>query len=350
VQLVAFVAVLAAWHSLPAVPNLGYSSVEGVRAGRLAVFVAGATYDAKRVKALAYDVRAGRWRRLPRAPLRWRSGQVTLAAGRRVIVWGGASDRGRLRNGAILEDGRWRRMAGAPIHGFKRAAVWTGREMIVPAGAAYDPAADRWRRIRRTPFRPRAAVWTGRRVLVLGARVAAAYDPARERWRALAPPPIRAGDTPRAVWTGREMLVYTGSRGASYNPHANRWRLLGRPPFRAHRSNFTAVWNGRELLIWGGVRNDCGDCFLADGAALDPTTNRWRRLPPSPLAPRDRHAAVPIRGGMVVWAGCCRGAHQLADGAVLSSRLRQRASRGRPPRAAPAPARRARAHRRCRSR
>jgi hypothetical protein len=346
VHVAVFAAALAAWQPLPAVPDAGYSSVDGVRAGRFAVFVAGATYDTTRVRALAYDLRADRWRRLPRAPLRWRSVQVTLAAGRRVIVWGGASDRGRLRSGAILEDGRWHRMAGAPIHGFKRAAVWTGREMIVPAGAAYDPRANRWRRIRRAPFAVRAAVWTGRRVLAVGDGDAAAYYPARDRWRTLAPAPI---PSPRAVWTGWELLVVGGDRLDAYDPARNRWRRLPGPPL-SDRDEFTAVWNGRELLIWGGVRVDCGDCFLADGAAFDPTTNRWRRLPAAPLRPRDRHAAVPIRGGMVVWAGCCRGARQLADGAILSSRSRPRASRGRPPRAAPAPARRARAHRRCRSR
>jgi hypothetical protein len=310
VNLAPLAAALAAWHPLPPVPDLGYSSVEGVRAGGLAVFVAGATYDATRVRGLAYNVRGERWRRLPRVPLRWRAEQVTLAAGDRVIVWGGASDRGRLRDGAVLADGRWRRMARAPIDGFDRVAVWTGREMVVPgpAGAAYDPARDRWRRIRRAPFRARAAVWTGRRVLVLGARVAAAYDPARDCWRKLAPPPIRAMDTPRAVWTGSRMLVFNGARGATYDARRDRWRLMGHPPL-AHRNGFTAVWGGRRMLVWGGVRNDCGDCFLADGAAF--AHGRWRRLPPAPLAPRDRHGAVPLRHGMVVWAG---------DGAIFSTR------------------------------
>src|SRR6185503_8638571 len=64
-----------------------------------------------------------------------------------------------------------RRMARAPIAGSDRAAVWTGREMIVPAGAAYDPEGNRWRTISPAPFRARAAVWTGRRILILGARV-----------------------------------------------------------------------------------------------------------------------------------------------------------------------------------
>jgi hypothetical protein len=318
VHVAAFAAALAAWQPLPAVPYRGYSSVDGVRVGGLAVFVAGAAYDTTRVRALAYDVRANEWRPPRRAPLRWRAEYAVVAAGEDVIVWGGASNTGRLRDGAVFAGDRWRRIAKAPLHGFKRTAVWSGSEMIVPAGAAYNPATDRWRRIRPAPFRARAAVWTGADVLVVGARVAAAYDVRRDRWRLLAPMPVRSLDSPRAIWTGRRVLVYTGARAASYDPRTDRWRLLGRPPFRAHRSNFTAVWDGRRLLIWGGVRHDCGDCFLADGASYTPATRRWRLLPKAPLRPRDRHAAVPLpRGGMVVWAGCCRKARQLGDGAVL---------------------------------
>jgi hypothetical protein len=94
-----------------------------------------------------------------------------------------------------------------------------------------------------------------------------------------------------------------------YDPRRDHWRLMGRPPLR-HRSHFTAVWDGRRLLIWGGVRRDCGDCFLGDGAAFTPEGRRWRRLPAAPIAPRDRHAAVALRGGgMIVWGP--------RDGAIL---------------------------------
>jgi hypothetical protein len=328
---------LAAWQPLPAVPDLGYNSVAGVRVGHHAVFVAGGTYAATRVKALAYDLEAERWRPVPRSPLHWRSGHVTLAAGRRVIVWGGASNAGHHRDGAVLEGNRWRRMAEAPIHGFQRPAVWTGREMIVAAGAAYDPATDRWRRIRPAPFQARAAVWTGRRMLIAGAREAAAYEPETNRWRILAPPPI---DTPVAVWTGRRMLVFDGNDGAAYDPGRDRWRSLGRAPLR-DRYDFTAVWDGTRLLIWGGVGVERGDAYLNDGAAYD---HGWQPLPASPLRRRDRHAAVAIPGhGMVVWGGW--GAGPRSDGAILSSRARRSASPDPPRRAARCPARRARAPR-----
>jgi hypothetical protein len=312
VHLLPVAAVLAAWQPLPAIPERGYSAVEGVRAGPLAVFVAGAAYDTTTVKARAVDVRTGRWRRLPAVPLHWRAGQAVVAAGRRVIVWGGASNEGTHRDGAMLDGGAWKPIARAPISS-TRAPVWDGREVLVPAGAAYDPAADRWRRIAKAPFVARAAVWTGTRMVIVGGYdEAAAYDPCRDRWTRIAPPPHAARDSARAVWTGSRMLVYNGARAASYDPRRDRWRLLGRVPL-AHRYGFTAVWDGARLLIWGGVRVDCGDCYLDDGAAY--TRHGWRRLPRAPLAPRDRHAAVPVRGGMVVWAGWGRRGY--ADGATF---------------------------------
>jgi hypothetical protein len=317
VHLLPVVAVLAAWQPLPAIPERGYSAVEGVRAGPLAVFVAGAAYDTTTVKARAVDVRTGRWRRLPAVPLHWRAGQAVVAAGRRVIVWGGASNEGTHRDGAMLDGGVWKPIARAPISS-TRAPVWDGREVLVPAGAAYDPAADRWRRLAKAPFVARAAVWTGTRMLIVaGLGEAAAYDPCRDRWTRLAPPPHAARDVSRAVWTGSRMLVFNGARAASYDPRRDRWRLLPRPPLAERDSEtFTAVWDGAQLLIWGGVRIACHvRCFLADGAAYSPRRHRWRRLPRPPLAPRDRHAAVPVRGGMVVWAGWGRRGY--ADGAIL---------------------------------
>jgi hypothetical protein len=301
-------ALLAAWQPLPAVPDRGFSAVEGVRAGPLAVFVAGAAYDTTRVKARAVDVRTGTWRRVPAVPLHWRSGQAVVAAGRRVIVWGGSSNRGTHRDGAMLARGRWRRIARAPVRS-TRGPVWDGREVLVPAGAAYDPAADCWRRIARSPLVARASVWTGRRMLVVSGGDAAAYDALRDRWTRLAQPPHRAWDASRAFWTGSRMLVFNGRWAAAYNPRRDRWRLLGRAPL-ADRSNFTAVWDGTRLFVWGGERRGR---FLADGAAYG--RDGWRRLPRSPLAPRDRHAAVPIRGGMIVWAGW--GRRDYANGAIL---------------------------------
>ncbi len=68
-------------------------------------------------------------------------------------------------------------------------------------GAAYDPAADRWRKLPRPPIRPRfahGAAWAGGRLVVFGGtwkpgHIAlgdgAVYDPGANRWERLVPRP-----------------------------------------------------------------------------------------------------------------------------------------------------------------
>jgi hypothetical protein len=62
-----------------------------------------------------------------------------------------------------------------------------------------------------------------------------------------------------------------------------------------------AVWTGTEMILWGGIYRDgtiadgaYNQTELADGAAYNPTTDTWRRLPDAPLG-----AATPI----AVWTG-----------------------------------------------
>lgn len=330
------------WRRLPPGPdvrNQGYSALEAVRIGRRVVVVAGASYQGERVRGLVFDLRARRWSRLPRSPLRWRAGQTVVAAGRDAIVWGGSSS----QRGARYDTGarRWTLLARSPLsRRSAHTAVWTGRRMLIwgggagraalADGAAYDPRRDRWEEIAPAPIRGRAlhtAVWTGRRMLVWGGDVSgrstgelgryaadgASYDPATNRWTAIAPSPVRSDGSATAVWNGRSMLVWTGAEGAEYDPAANRWRSIPPAPF-GPRVGHSAVWSGDEMLVWGG--NVCGTCFRSDGAAYDPRRRSWRPLLDSPLTGRDRHVAVAVPGGMFLWGGCCRGDRYLADGAI----------------------------------
>jgi hypothetical protein len=103
-------------------------------------------------------------------------------------------------------------------------------------------------------------------------------------WRAIPTAPIAGRDGPAAVWTGRQLLVWGGhgripnqglrplTDGAAYDPASDRWRVLPPAPI-ATRVDHAAVWTGREMLIWGG--RDARRSF-ADGAAYNPRTNRWR--------------------------------------------------------------------------
>jgi hypothetical protein len=193
-------------------------------------------------------------------------------------------------------------------------ATWTGTEVVYwggdrpgrpPEGAAYDPRADRWRRLSRSPLTNRtgaAAVWTGREVLVFGGvngrgpqRDGAAYDPATDRWRTIAAGPLSGRVPLAAAWTGSELLV-VGARGAglihgvedaaAYDPAADTWRPLDGLPI--HINEGAAVWTGAELLVYGTFLDRQRGVIVPDdrarGAALDPATGQWRELAVAPLS------------------------------------------------------------------
>jgi len=139
-------------------------------------------------------------------------------------------------------------------------AVWTGTEMIVWSGIAYDPVTDSW------PY------------LTDGA----AFNLANGRWRVIAPGPLRGRQQSAAVWTGTEMIVWGGFigddvpafDGAAYNPASDTWRLLPEIPYHmtAGITISSMVWTGNEAVVLGG----------AVAAAYDPVTNSWRRLADPP--------------------------------------------------------------------
>jgi hypothetical protein len=336
-------------------PANGLSGLDAVRLGGKVVVVGGADYDQTEVKALVLDLRTGRWSRAAPSGLPWRGGHSAVAAGGNLIVWGGG------RASAAAYDparDRWRRIPPGPLAGRTRhAAVWTGRQMVVwggygdgrtrADGAAYEPGARRWRGIAPAPLAARvdhAAVWTGREMIVWGgarpmpdgrSRVlsdGAAYDPKRDAWRMIAPAPLASAPTPvlgqgvevglDAVWTGARMLVWNGLAGAAYAPGADRWTPLRPPPppLRHWKPTDSAVWSGRRLLVFGGTARRNWGSFIAGAAAYDPARRRWTRLPPAPIAGRDRHAALWTGRAMLVFGGCCRGSRHHPDGALYSPR------------------------------
>ena len=148
------------------------------------------------VDVWAYDPAADRWAVLPAAP-----GQPAL--GGAVLVWTGwevISMAGRPYRGPLLDRNpgarydparnRWRRLADGPLDtAALPVGLWTGAALLVwngdsersggsttdygPGdGAAWDPRADRWVRLPRSPLGGygSVAVWTGRELLVWGGR------------------------------------------------------------------------------------------------------------------------------------------------------------------------------------
>jgi len=184
-------------------------------------------------------------------------------------------------------------------------------------------AAGRWTAGRTAPVPARTGAtvaWTGREVLVVGgafatgggvsldaAREGAAYDPAADRWRELTPFPLAPRREAAAAWTGRELVVWGGvgregvlGDGAAYDPAADSWRELAPSPL-SPRGGAGAVWTGAEVLVLGGGDLAAG---LADGAAYDPAADTWRPVPaaPRPLGP----PAGPVLGDgsvRLAWTG-----------------------------------------------
>jgi hypothetical protein len=219
---------------------------------------------------------------------------------------------------------RWARLGGAAAAAVVLlAASGCGAGELPPRTGA----AQSWRQLAASPLSPRvghSAVWTGGDLLIWGGGPfgvrpladGAAYDPAADRWRRLPPAPLAGRSGHAAVWTGTEMLVWGGARpasggrsevvladGAAYRPATRTWRPIAPAPVAGD----TAVWSGSELLAFGrgggsrpnGAGPRPGETQpRLEGAAWDPRTGRWRRLPASPLPAGDQVEVV-LAGGVV---------------------------------------------------
>jgi hypothetical protein len=265
---------------------------------------------------LAAELPVG-WSELP-APPEVRRAAATAWTGSKLIVWGGyvyvlGTGEGPLsREGSVFDAGsrRWEPMAPGPLSARSAAAsAWTGDEFLVWGGraseccvppeaflgdgAAYDPAARRWRRLPEAPIEARAplSVWTGDELIVWGSadrdlrfRDGAAYDPTSNTWRQIADGPIELTDAV-AVWSGKEMVVFGAALhaggapetetaiGAAYNPATDSWREL--PPSLGSNPNAnTAVWADGRLIAMD---------YDNDVETYEPSAGRWRNLAPMPL-------------------------------------------------------------------
>jgi Kelch motif len=312
------------WQRLPGPagrgPGPGFQVLAPVLAGDKVVVVAGVDYDQATVKAIVVDPDSRRWSRAAPSGMWWRSGYTAVAAGDQVIVWGGC--------------------CGVAGRGSRAA------------GAIYDVTQDRWLPLGRGPLGDRGghtAVWTGEEMLVWGGgrgsgglrADGAAYDPRSESWRLIPSAPLAPRYQHVAVWTGEEMIVWGGSRplrplrgfrerplydGAAYDPRSDTWRRL--PPTRvlaplpavldildeSEELDLNAVWTGEVMLIWGPN----------GGASYDPDSDQWERIttPPSDFGVTfDASTAVWTGDEMIVWGGLLPGSDRLvATGAAYDPR------------------------------
>jgi hypothetical protein len=251
------------WRQLPPSP-IGRPAGMVVWTGREMIGWGGGCCGDAFADGAAYNPARNTWRGLPASPLAPSQQPIGVWSGRELILFVGGLDTN-----------------GTP---------WPAR---LARAAAYDPVTDTWRRIAALPARRDNAdvVWDGREVLVVGgsraprgagppvlARVGLAYDPGANRWRRL--PAIESGRTgAAAVWTGTRLLLWGGqttpvgervtpSNGLVYDPGANRWSALPAGPLLG-RNDPAAEWTGHLMLVWGGT--DPYGHALADGARFRPT-------------------------------------------------------------------------------
>lgn len=288
---------------------------------------------------------SGTWRLLPRAPIAPSGGLSSVWTGKEMLLFGRVTRQGK--NGAFLgrtdvaaaynpTGNSWRRLPSpGPTNGFMdTSAVWTGKEMLVwgqGTRKAFNPLTNRWRTLPSSKLLAihdgfGLVVWTGRELIGWGGGCCGdafddgvAYNPATNRWRALARSPLAGAQHPVGAWTGRELIVFVGgfdldgkpwparlARAAAYNPATNTWRRIA--PLPDARNGATAVWDGREVLVLGGAGDPHGGkpgALATAGFAYNPTTNRWRRLPPMESG-RASFAAVWTGKQVLVWGGTTR--------------------------------------------
>jgi hypothetical protein len=181
------------------------------------------------------DVATGAWRQLPTPPIEPRQQAASVWTGNEWLIWGGQGKNAELADGAAFNPATnaWRVIAASPLAARRTRAVWTGSEMLISAGAsggdpqtgnnvfaladgaAYDPIADSWRKIRDGFAHPGfLSVWTGQQMIMFAKAGAVIYDPTTDQWIDMCCSVDEGGaggGTP--VWTGN-VVVLVGS----FNP------------------------------------------------------------------------------------------------------------------------------------
>jgi hypothetical protein len=191
----------------------------------------------------------------------------------------------------------WRELAPPPIHiaGDDVSALWAGDELVVwtdEGAAAWDPAANRWRRLVDWPLDPssiRTTVWTGEEIVDIG--VGVAVDPATGVSREL------SGDRPvieeraSAVWVDGRVVVVP--QGAVYDPVADTWRAGAASGLTSPAPG--GAWTGTEVIA--------ADHEMR-AAAYDPTTEAWTERPDVPLPSSECAPTLHELGGRPLVAHC----------------------------------------------
>lgn len=209
----------------------------------------------------------------------------------RWLIWGGWAGVHRA-TGAMYTPATdtWTAMTtvGAPSARSFPSGVWTGTELIVWGGcdgamgacpgikgdgAIYNPATDSWRAM--SPIgapsarNNHAAVWTGSELLIWAGATGpnfspqvndgARYDPTTDTWRAMsnvgAPSPRAAFG---AAWLHDKMVIWgpTNGDGFLYDPSNDQWSRMQSTGQPSGRQRFGFAVSDRSVFVWGGIPLD----------------------------------------------------------------------------------------------
>jgi len=269
----------------------------------------------------ALDPTTGRWRILPFAPLPdvSDSGQLVGAwtGTELVVIASGGSLPEQTVALAYRPDGDGWEPRPAPPASLGRVStvLWTGRDVVafgisVHAAATLRRGATAWREVPAPRPTLPDGLWSyaaGRDLVVIDGnstrakRQAWQLDGLDRRWHAIPLPPLDPYGT-LTVWTGRRLLLLqracrTTAALAEYDPRTRTWsdRQIDPSPLSCTTS-FMPVWTSDELILVPTERRR--SALGPDGAALNPSTGRWRALPGAPEA-----AAVEAAGPKAIWDG-----------------------------------------------
>lgn len=321
------------WRSLPDHPADCRALDGAVWTGQELVFVGGYTTSdcvappgslggeaAESLDSYALDVKSGTWRVLsaPPQPLRvdWALG-APIWTGREVLVFSVPELDGADRPVQMMmfdpDADTWRLGESTPGPARRDfASVWTGQRLLVwggyhesvTEGEAQSPDAWETEQAGYPNRDQRQRVVHEQEYLADGW----AYDPDTDTWSPISLAPISGAAGSYAAWTGDEMIIWGGTTarghdaappqmsllGAAYTPETDTWRTIADPPADAVGDGqafapWLSVWTGTEFIVWsesrpsGSPPADEVPLSVALGAAYNPTTDRWRGLPETPL-------------------------------------------------------------------
>ena len=272
------------WRRIAKAPA-GFEFATGAVVGRTA-YVLGDNAPARRGPArvfLAYRIDRDRWRRLP-PPARDRSVSYRLlAAGSRLVAFGG----GHGHPPYVMLDGtRWRRLPPDRLGpASTRVLAWSGEELVglacgpsdgrtpcLARAAAFDFATRAWRRLPDSEVQMSGGVWSGDgegRIVnaMLGSSDGGetngwgrsyphggVLDVRGGRWSALPDPPSESEADGAAVLT-RTGATYVAPRGFVLDMTTSTWLRIPALPDVQSRAVVAA---GRDMFVFGGARFERG--------------------------------------------------------------------------------------------